>query len=736
MARSSQQGEPSSSSSRVTRSAMSQDEARDGDEGNQANEAAPFLQADAEYGHVRAAGATRRRLPSPGALQKRQRRSQGFCQLSIFIVLVFVSVLALAGAVLRFSPNNTAPAGDSTTHPDHDHGDNHEDQAPHHGDVPEQGHHGDDDVAKVVHYHEDVPGVAQLRDVSEYVLNPHWDFTASPVTREYHWTILDADLNPDGVFRPMMLINNQFPGPLVECNEGDTLMINIVNKAVNATAIHFHGLFQNGTNAMDGTVGVAQCPIAPNSNFTYKFDVKGQSGTYWYHAHHSAQASDGLLGPVVIHSKDERTLQELGYATDRVVMVQDHYHNTTAELLMDYLQPDKENDEPVPDNALINGRGVRDCADFPGHRCDASNASAPVLDLTAGERHRLRFINVGAFAEFQIQIDEHPFYITEVDGTDVHPEPFHRLNILPAQRYSIVVETNSTSADTFWLRARMVAHCFTSDNPRLQTELKGIVRYISPSTRPLLDAEPKSKNWEDAIEVICRDLNTTALHPVKHATPPAADDFVALRASFRIGAWRLSRGFFNSSTWHGNATHPSLHRFLDAPSDVQALRVPFGVNDRAFARDTELVLQTNGIRTVDISINNFDDGAHPFHLHGHKFFVLAQGRSGYPPSSRDSLAAYLDAHGGGLPENPLRRDTVTVEPYAWVVIRVVLDNPGLWTLHCHNTWHAEAGMVMQMLVRGDVVKGWKVDPEQRAMCARKGVEKGMRPDDSIWFGSF
>ncbi|KAJ6446148.1 L-ascorbate oxidase [Purpureocillium lavendulum] len=712
---------------------MSSSESRDGDEEDQVHEADPFLQAEGHDGQAdpEAAGATRAWLPGSDALQSRRRRSHGYCKLSVFIVLCIVSVLALGGVVLSFSPNTAIHHGDAATPPDHDHDHDHEDQA-HHDDAPQQGHDGDG-AAKTVHYHEDMPDAARLRDVSEYVLNPHWDLDARPVTREYHWTILDADLNPDGVFRPMILINNQFPGPLVECNEGDTLVVNVENKAINATSIHFHGLFQNGSNVMDGAVGVTQCPIAPNSNFTYKFEVKAQSGTYWYHAHHSAQASDGLVGPVVIHSKDEHTLQELGYATDRVVMVQDHYHNTTAELLMDYLQPDKENDEPVPDNALINGRGVRDCADFAGYRCDSSNTSTPVFDLTAGERHRLRFINVGAFAEFQVQIDEHPFYITEVDGTDVHPELFHRLNILPAQRYSIVVETNATTKDAFWLRARMVSRCFTTENSRLQTELKAIVRYISSHTGSL-DGEPKSKNWEDAIQVICRDLNTTALHPVKHVRPPPADDFVALRANFMIGAWRLSRGFFNSSTWHGNATHPSLHRFLDAPADAQALSVPFGVNERAFDRDTELVMQTTGIRTVDISINNFDDGSHPFHLHGHKFFVLAQGRSGYPPAGKD-FAGYLEAH-GGLPENPLRRDTVTVEPYAWVVIRVVLDNPGMWTLHCHNMWHAEAGMVMQMLVRGDVVRGWKVDPEQRAMCARKGVESGMRPDDSIWFGSF
>lgn len=624
-----------------------------------------------------------------------------------FFVLLFLATVAaacaLAGLLLGFSSDN-----DNTGH----------------------------DGVLVNSAADDVPAVPRLRDPSQYVLDlASWDYGAPPTTREYHWTILDADLNPDGVYRPMTLINNQFPGPLVECNDGDTLVVHVVNRAANATSIHFHGLFQNGTNFMDGTVGVTQCPIAPNSTFTYRFRVRGQSGTYWYHAHHSAQASDGLLGPVVIHSRRER---EVGYASDRVVIVQDHYHNTTAELLADYLQPDRENEEPVPDNALINGRGLRSCAEFRGWRCDAANASRPLLDVAPGARHRLRFINVGAFAEFQIQIDEHPFYVTEVDGTDVHPEPFHRLNILPAQRYSIVLEANATAADAFWLRARMVTHCFATKNPRLEPELRAAVRYVTPGAALPPAADPESKEWADAIEVQCRDLNTTALHPVTAVTPPPADDFLALHANFEIGAWRLSRGFFNDSSWRANATSPSLHRFLDAPPSAQIGpgngTASLDVNDRVFERQHELVVQTTGIRTVDVAINNFDDGAHPFHLHGHRLFVLAQGRSGYPPTA-EQWPAYLAAR-GGLPANPLRRDTVSVEAYAWVVVRVVLDNPGLWALHCHNAWHAEAGMVMQLLARADVVAGWEVAAPRRAMCAAEGVRRGMRPSDAVWVGSF
>lgn len=591
-----------------------------------------------------------------------------------------------------------------------------------------------------IEYVEEIPSAPKLRDMDEYVLDNDWTFNSGPTTREYSWTITDAELNPDGVYRPMMLINNQFPGPLVRCNDGDRLLIHVQNQAVNATAIHFHGMFQNGTNAMDGTVGITQCAIAPNTSFTYDFHVKGQSGTYWYHAHHSAQASDGLLGPMVVHSMEERRqAASLDIATDRIVMVQDHYHNTTSELLMEYLKPDMENEEPVPDNALINGRGFRDCADFPGWRCDNTTGRSPlpvVFNLEEGKRHRLRIINVGAFAEFQIQFDEHPFYVTEVDGTDVHPEPFHRLNILPAQRYSVVLDTNVSTAatDAFWMRARMLTHCFREENERLEPEIRAVIQY---GDSPEKMEDPASKDWPEAIEVVCRDLNSSVLQPVDAVAAPPADAFINLRANFMIRDWALARGYFNESTWHANMTHPSLHRFLEANSNSTAgaldAAAPLNKNTDIFDAEKDLVLQTAGIRTMDISINNFDDGAHPFHLHGHKFFVLVQGQSGYPPKPEE-LPAYLEEH--GLTKNPLRRDTVTVEGYGWAIIRVVLDNPGLWAFHCHNTWHAESGMVMQFLVRPEEVRTWELDPTLKAMCAMEGVTRGVRPADSIWYGWF
>ncbi|KAF3931943.1 Laccase-2 [Dactylellina cionopaga] len=197
-----------------------------------------------------------------------------------------------------------------------------------------------------------------MRDASEYVLSPpDWNrIRVRPQVKEYNWTISDVLANPDGVMRPMILINGQFPGPLIECNENDIVKVTVHNQATNATAFHWHGLFHNGSNWMDGTTGVTQCPIPPGESFTYEIKTAGQYGTYWYHSHFSTQYTDGLFGPLVIHSPSEPGRDK--YKTDQVVMLHDHYHDLSRDKLYEYLAPDNENAEPIPDGALINGRNM------------------------------------------------------------------------------------------------------------------------------------------------------------------------------------------------------------------------------------------------------------------------------------------------------------------------------------------------------------------------------------------
>jgi len=43
-----------------------------------------------------------------------------------------------------------------------------------------------------------------------------------------------------------------------------------------------------------------------------------------------------------------------------------------------------------------------------------------------------------------------------------------------------------------------------------------------------------------------------------------------------------------------------------------------------------------------------------------------------------------------------RKDTVIVLPMQQLRVAFVADNPGAWMLHCHNTYHQEAGMMKSL----------------------------------------
>ena len=594
------------------------------------------------------------------------------------------------------------------------------------------------------------PGIGNFRrPASDYILDPAWNFHTPPRVREYKWSIVNRVGNPDGVYRPMLMINGQFPGPLIEANEGDTLVIEIDNQSSNSTSFHFHGIYQNGTNHMDGTTGITQCPIAPNRKFRYEFNVTGQSGTYYYHGHMAVQASDGLVGPLVIHSKNEKKLQQIPYATDRVVMLSDWYHDLSSGLLVSALEPGSES-SPIPDSALLNGLNRRDCSKLPGRMCDNSTAVLPTMDLTANEHHRLRFLNVGAFAWFQVEVDEHQWAITEVDGTDVIPQYDTRMMIGPAQRYSMILNTNHTDSDSFWLRARMVAHCWKEPNlpgPG-NDEVRAVIKYVpsgKSTSRKGLVAQPSSRSWSKGMEVQCRDMNMTSYTPATLDIPPAeADHSYYIRSNLEFGDWRLERGFFNKSTFRPDLQHPTLHRTIEGLSSnnetFTSMQNTDGVNALSYHEKYDFVIQHTGIKVVDIIIQNFDEGNHPMHLHGHKFWVLGQGHGPFPGYASLGLnpegKGILPGREGAL-DNLIRRDVASAEGFGWLALRFVTDNPGVWAFHCHMAWHSEAGLLMQFVSKVDELARWTIPEANRALCEAdlSELEKGAPPKDSVWFGA-
>lgn len=111
--------------------------------------------------------------------------------------------------------------------------------------------------------------------------------------------------------------NGSSPGPVIECEEGDSVRILVTNNLPEPTTIHWHGILV--PNKMDGVTGLNQRPILPGETFTYEFSLK-QNGTYMYHPHfdETAQIGMGMMGMFIIHPRDEE------YSVDRDFVIMGH----------------------------------------------------------------------------------------------------------------------------------------------------------------------------------------------------------------------------------------------------------------------------------------------------------------------------------------------------------------------------------------------------------------------------
>ncbi|KAF2216219.1 hypothetical protein CERZMDRAFT_81369 [Cercospora zeae-maydis SCOH1-5] len=472
-------------------------------------------------------------------------------------------------------------------------------------------------------------------------------------TRIFDWNITWVTRNPDGLHsRPVIGINNEWPLPALNVTKGDRVIVNMNNQLGNqSTSIHFHGLFQNGTNQMDGPVGVTQCDVPPGSSFTYNFTIQ-QPGTYWYHSHSRGQYPDGLRGQFVVH--DPESPYRGQYDEEVALSVSDWYHDQMPGLLDGFISvANPTGAEPVPKSALMN---------------DTQNLTIPV---EPNKTYFFRLTNVGAFASQYFWIEGHNMKIIEVDGVWTEPADAEMIYITAAQRYGFLVTAkNETSAGNFPIVASMDTDLFDTVPPGLPTNVTSWLVYDESKSKPepaLLDS------WDaqfDDITLVPQD-QVEILDKVDYS--------FHLDLSMNNLGNGANYAFFNGITY----VRPKVPTLYTALSTGE-----FANNVTVYGRDTNAyILNKNDV--IEIILNNDDTGKHPFHLHGHNFQVLWR--------SPDDFGNFDPNNHTEYPARPMRRDTFWVRPQGNFVIRFRADNPGIWLFHCHLEWHLATGLVATMV---------------------------------------
>jgi FtsP/CotA-like multicopper oxidase with cupredoxin domain len=386
---------------------------------------------------------------------------------------------------------------------------------------------------------------------------------------------------------------------------------------------------------MDGVEGVSREPIAPGESFVYDF-VAEPAGTHWYHSHVGVQYGNGLFGPFVV----EETTPIASYDRDEVLLINDWFLESGDRLLAGLMNSRPMVDSPAMTKStpkvnmphmkktvgMDDMRGMAmsmtDVGDVPFQsglvngkgRAPATMALLTTVEVSDGETIRLRLINGSSTYTFRFQIDGHPLMLIASDGSPLKPIVVDNLTFAPGERYDVLLKAQGQGVR--WIRA------MTLDGK----EIRAVLQYRGQG-RAEPNATPVRWGSRSLMPEMMRSPAPVTLTRDPRELP------IVLGGTMKPYRWSI-----------GGQYYPKA--------------------DPIRARRGE------SIRFVFRNPTGMD---HPFHLHGHSFYVL-----GKP---------------GALNLNdPALKDTVIVPARSDLVVQWVADNPGRWFFHCHIEWHMATGM--------------------------------------------
>ncbi|SON55381.1 Copper resistance protein A precursor [Hartmannibacter diazotrophicus] len=420
------------------------------------------------------------------------------------------------------------------------------------------------------------------------------------------------------------------------------------------TMIHWHGL--TPPFEQDGVPDLPKPMLEPGETRDYNFPV-GEGGTYWMHAH-TLQEQNLLAAPLVVRTAEDRAADE----QEVVVLLHDFSFTPAEELLgklkgssgaampmagaMDHggqqngmgMMGNMPMDGSAMNHAMGQGMagGMMGMAGGMGHMAmgdmdlndieyDAYLANDRTLDdpeVVQVDRNgtvRLRIINGAASTAFTIDLGSLDGTLIAVDGQPVVPVSGRRIPLTMSQRADIRVRIPAAGGAFPILALREGA-----------AERTGIVLATAGAEVHKLDSRGELLGPVLDLELESR---LQALNPLSER-PASRSYMVHLMGNMMSYDW-------------------------------------------AMAGDADILVHRG--ERAEVTLMNMSMMAHPMHLHGHHFQVVAIN------GNRISGAM---------------RDSVLVPPMQSVTFAVDANNPGRWAFHCHHLYHMASGMMGRFAYAG------------------------------------
>ena len=443
--------------------------------------------------------------------------------------------------------------------------------------------------------------------------------------------------------------NGQYPGPLIRATRGATIVVRFENRLDQPSTVHWHGVRLD--NRFDGVPDVTQEEVPPGGSFTYHVRFP-DAGIYWYHPHvrEDMQQDLGLYGNILVAAKEPNYFAP----ADREEV-----------LALDDILLDEAGIAPygaqTPTHALMGRWGnVFLVNGEPRYR----------LSVRAGEVVRFYLTNVSNARVYNVAFGGARMKVVASDGGKYEREAWtSSVVIAPAERY--VVDVRFDRGDVaFTNSVQALDHMYGTYTPTVDT--LGIVRVAAASTAARSPAA-------SAFEQLRINADVAAeLAPYRRHFDRAADRTLVLelRANRLPGPVAMMLNGLNvPMDWNDGmamanwvVTGREVTWILrDAESGRENMDI-----DWRFRRDDVVKLRIFNDPTTAHAM------AHPIHLHGQRFLVLARN--------------------GVRNDNLVWKDTAIIPAGEAVDLLVEMSNPGTWLLHCHVAEHMGVGMMSRFVV--------------------------------------
>ncbi|KAL4291033.1 hypothetical protein GQ457_14G026400 [Hibiscus cannabinus] len=534
---------------------------------------------------------------------------------------------------------------------------------------------------------------------------------ASPQVRRHQFVIQETPVKRLCKTQNSITVNGMFPGPTLEVTNGDTIEVEVVNKARYNVTIHWHGVRQMRTGWADGPEFVTQCPIRPGGSYTYRFTIQGQEGTLWWHAH-SSWLRATVYGALIIRPREGEAYPFPKPKRESAIILGEWWNANPIDVVREATRTGA-----APNNSdayTINGQ--------PGDLYNCSSQDTTIVPIDVGETNLLRVINAALNQPLFFTVANHKLTVVGADASYTKPFTTSVIMLGPGQTTDVLIKGDQPPARYYMAaRAYQSARNAAFDNTTTTAILeyksapcpakKGInapkpimpplpayndtntVTAFSQSFRSLRKAEVPTEIDENLFFTVGLGLNNCPPNfPSSRCQGPNGTRFTASmnNVSF-VFPQTISllqahqQGIPGVFTTDFPGTPPLQFDYTGNVSRSLYQPVPgTKLYKLKYGSRVQIVLQGTSIVTPE---------NHPIHLHGYDFYFVAEGFGNFDPKTDTSKFNLID---------PPLRNTAAVPVNGWAVIRFVADNPGVWIMHCHLDVHITWGLAMAFLVENGV----------------------------------